>query len=131
MNLVQLTSSGLVLALVLIATFPKVSRAASQDDLLNRIQLLEIQIQQLKELKNQQKMAEDKEKQCLKAVGLAKFCQCIAESLPGDIGFEQYIHTIVSTPDERQDGTLTPEEQKRIDAAKASREKCVAKGFFR
>jgi len=117
--------------MVLIPLFPKWGQAASQEDLVNRIQLLEIQIQQLKELREQQKLSVEKEQHCIKVVGTDKFCKCIAEKLPNDVGFEKYVHILVSTPEELRYESLKPEEKKLIDAVHASREKCVEKGFFR
>lgn len=119
-----------ILALVLVPLFPTWSRAASQDELMEKIRLLEVQIQELKELKHQQRLSTEKEQMCVTAIGNEKFCSCIAAALPIDVGFERYVHVVVSTTEELQYDTLKPEERKSVDAARATREKCVKKGFF-
>ena len=121
----------LVLTLAVVALFPTGSRAVSQDELMEKIKLLEIQIQQLKELKAQQRLAVEKEQMCVTAVGEKKFCSCLAAALPPDVGFERYVHFVVSTTEELRYDSLKSEERKSIDAARAAREKCVQKGFFK
>lgn len=68
----------LILAILWYPAFTTLSQAASQDEVMEKIRLLEIQIQQLKALKEQQKISAEKEQQCLKPVGDTKFCKCIA-----------------------------------------------------
>ena len=131
MKWIRLQMRCLVLALAVAALFPTWSRAASQDELMEKIRLLEIQIQQLKELKAQQRLAEEREQQCVRAVGNGKFCTCISEVLPPDTGFERYVHFVVSSAEELRYDSLKPEEKKSIDAARAAREKCLQKGFFK
>ncbi|GFE58821.1 hypothetical protein AOG1_27010 [Geobacter sp. AOG1] len=65
----------------------------AQDDMEDKIRLLEQQIQELKTLRAQQAVGKQKADQCLKAVGREKFCNCIGENLPTAVSFEQYIHT--------------------------------------
>jgi hypothetical protein len=127
----RLTILTVVLALLLFPAFTSRSLAASQDDIMERIRLLEIQIQQLKDLKEQQKLAVDKEQQCLKPIGHAKFCKCIAETLPREVSFEQYVHFLVTTREGLKYDTMTPETRQAVDASLAAREKCVDKGWFK
>jgi hypothetical protein len=117
--------------MLLCLTVPKQSLAASQDDLVERIKLLEIQIQQLKELKEQQKLSADKEQQCLKAVGDAKFCKCVAEALPREVSFEQYVHFLVTPKEGLEYDAMQPQARQTVDASLAAREKCIDKGWFR
>ena len=131
MKRIRLSMQCLVLALVLVPLFPTWSRAVSQDELMDKIRLLEIQIQQLKDLKAQQRLAVEREQQCAKAFGNEKFCTCISEALPPEVGFERYVHFVISTAEELRYDSLKPEEKKNIDAARAAREKCVQKGFFK
>ena len=114
-----------------VALAPGLSFAASQDELMEKIKQLEVQIQQLKDLKEQQRLSVVKEQQCLAAIGDKKFCGCIAEALPLEVSFERYIHIVVSTSDELRYSALKTEEQKNIDGARAAREKCLSKGFFK
>jgi hypothetical protein len=122
---------GFVLALALIPLFSVPGRAASQDELLEKIKLLEVQIQELKQLKEQQRLSAEKEQHCFTAVGDKKFCNCLAAALPVEVSFERYVHFVVSTADELRYDSLKPEERKGIDGARAAREKCVSKGFFK
>jgi len=120
-----------ILALALVALLPAGSRAATQEELIEKIKLLEIQIQQLKELRAQQRMSAEKEQQCVTATGEKKLCTCLAEALPADVGFERYVHVAVSTSEELRYDSLTPEERKSIDAIRAAREKCTHRGLFK
>lgn len=104
--------------------------AAQDDQLLEKIKLLEQQIQELKLLKEQQKIGIAKQEQCMKAVGREKFCSCLGANLPREVSFEQYIHTIITPKDQLGYGSM-PEDQKNIvDTTIAVREKCIEKGFF-
>lgn len=109
---------------------PHVS-VASQDELMEKINRLEQQIQELKALKELQKFVVEKEEFCMKAVGREKFCKCIAAGLPREISFEQYVHTI-GTPKEKLGYDTMPLEQKRdVDTTIELRDKCVERGFFK
>jgi hypothetical protein len=125
MKALKLILRCMVLAVALSPLFPTLCRAASEEEIFEKIKVLEMQIQELKEMKAQQNKAEEKEQQCIKAVGTVKFCKCLAEALPGDISFEQYVHSMVSSVEEAsRDG------KGHVDAAHAARDKCVQKGLF-
>ena len=96
-----------------------------------KIRLLEQQIQELKALSAQQAVGKQKAELCLKAVVRDKFCNCIGENLPATVSFEQYIHTMVTSKEEESYSTMSHEQKKKIDAILETREKCVAKGFFK
>jgi hypothetical protein len=102
----------------------------AQDDMQEKIKLLEQQIQELKALKARQDVGKQKAEQCLKAVGRDKFCTCIGENLPAAVSFEQYIHTMVTSKGEIGYSSMPPEQKMIIDATLETREKCVEKGFF-
>ena len=104
---------------------------AAQDDMQEKIRLLEQQIQELKALKAQQDVGRQKVDQCLKAVGRDKFCKCIGENLPAAVSFEQYIHTMVTSKEELGYSTMSAEQKKTVDATLESREKCFERGFFK
>ena len=131
MKQIRFSMRCLVLVLIVVPFIATLSQAASQDELMEKIKLLEVQIQQLKEMREQQKLSVEKEQQCVTAVGEKKFCSCVAAALPVDISFERYVHFVVSTTDELRYDSLKPEERKSIDAARAARDKCVQKGFFK
>ena len=103
----------------------------AQDDMQEKIRLLEQQIQELKTLKSRQDVGKLKSDQCLKAVGRDKFCSCIGENLPATVSFEQYIHTMVTSKEELGYSAMLPEQKKTVDATLETREKCVEKGFFK
>lgn len=103
----------------------------AQDDMQEKIRVLEQQIQELKTLKAQQDVGKQKAEQCLKAVGRDKFCNCIGEKLPAVVSFEQYIHIMVTSKDELGYNAMPPEQKKMVDDTLETREKCVEKGFFK
>lgn len=103
----------------------------AQNDMQEKIRLLEQQIQELKTLKAQQDVESQKIEQCLKAVGRDKFCNCIGKNLPVAVGFEQYIHTIVSSKEELGYTTMSPEQKKMVNSILETADKCVEKGFFK
>ncbi len=103
---------------------------AGQDDMQEKIQQLEQQIQELKALKARQDVGKQKTDQCMKAIGEEKFCGCIGTNLPAGVTFEQYVHTLVTTKDELGYDAMTPEQQKSVDDTLKARDRCVDKGFF-
>jgi hypothetical protein len=105
--------------------------ALAQDDVMDKIRLLEQQIQELKALKQQQAVTEIKLDHCMKAVAQKKFCTCVSEKLPLEVGFEQYVHTLVTSRDKLGYGDMTPEQKKIVDATIEVRDKCIEKGFFK
>ncbi len=127
MKSVRLILPCIILAVALSPFFPTVGRAASQEELFEKIKLLEMQIQELKEIKAQQNKSEEKVQHCMKAVGTEKFCACLAEALPGDIGFEQYVHVIVASPVESRNDSRKRGEQVSVEAIHAARDKCIQK----
>gem|GEM_PF-4488355 len=106
--------------------------AASDEEMMEKIKQLEIQIQQLKALKEQQKAASGKERQCLKPFDGEKFCRCIANELPASVTFEQYLKTILAGKDGVDYHSLPDDAKKDADASFAAREKCAEKkGWFK
>lgn len=111
----------LALALLL----PAGAVAGDQEELLKKIEVLE---QQLKELKEQQKTRSEKESHCLRAVGREKFCVCLAEKLPPEVGFAEYVHTAITAKEVLGYDSMPLERKQRIDAILAVRDACVEKG---
>ncbi|MDD2582244.1 MAG: hypothetical protein PHR66_09660 [Desulfuromonadaceae bacterium] len=106
------------------------SPAFAQEDLQEKIRLLEQQIQEIKTQKLLQKATQEKSEQCMKAVGREKFCTCVGNGLPREVNFEQYVHTLVTPKETLGYAGMTQEQKSVIDATIAVREKCVEKGFF-
>ncbi|HEY6872304.1 MAG TPA: hypothetical protein VI298_06220 [Geobacteraceae bacterium] len=119
-----------------VASLGPATAADNKDELLRKIDALEQQLTELKaqqkELKERQKANGEKESQCMKAFGGEKFCKCLAENLPREVGLEQYVHVAV-TPKEGigYDG-MTAEQKKSVDQTLATRDMCAekAKGGF-
>ncbi|MBE2889165.1 hypothetical protein [Geobacter anodireducens] len=95
--------------------------ADNRGELQNRIEQLEKQIRDLKELreKQQQKDARVREIQepCIAAVGAREVCSCLAENLPMGVDFMAYVR-MVSAPKEGADEQV-------LEMVKAARERCV------
>lgn len=104
--------------------------AFAQENLQEKIRLLEQQIQEIKTQKLLQKVTQEKSEQCMKTVGREKFCTCVSNSLPREISFEQYVHTLVTPKETLGYAGMTQEQKSVIDATITVREKCVEKGFF-
>jgi GTPase Era involved in 16S rRNA processing len=107
------------------------TQAFAQDDLLEKIKLLEQQIQELKVLKEQQNISIAKAEQCMKVVAREKFCTCVGNSLPHDISFEHYVHTLIMSNEALGYAGMTQEQKAVIEATREVREKCIEKGFFK
>jgi len=119
-----------VIFVLLCASFVS-TPALAQDELLEKIKRLEQQIPEIKLLKEQQNISDIKTEQCMKAVGREKFCTCVGNSLPRDISFEQYVHTLVTSKEALGYAGMAQEQKAVIDSALDVREKCVEKGFFK
>ncbi len=117
--LIVVVASAFVLSSLDLAT-----AAESKDELLRKIDALE---QQLKELKAQQLASVEKESHCMRAFGREKFCKCIADSLPREVGLEQYVHTVITPKEKLGYDALTPEQKKSVDQTLAVRDKCAEK----
>jgi len=74
-----------------------------------------------------QQVAQQKRQECLRAFAYDPFCRCLAESLPFQVGMQDYMRVLANSPaelKERRKG-LPPEEQQLIDAILGSRDRCV------
>jgi len=116
---------------VLLGLLLSATPAFAADDVLEKIRLLEQQIQELKILKQQQVAAEVKTEQCMKVVARDKFCTCVGQNLPAEVSFEQYVHTLVTAREKLGYQAMTAEQKKTVDATLEVREKCIEKGFFK
>ncbi len=113
-----------VVSVFVLGSFGLARAAENKDELLKKIEALE---QQLKELKEQQKASGEKQSQCMRAFGGEKFCKCIAENLPREVGLEQYVHTVITPKEKLGYDALTPEQKKSVDQTLAARDKCAEK----
>jgi len=119
-----------LLSAALCASFAA-SPAFAQDDLLEKIKLLEQQIQELKSLKEQQNISLAKTEQCMKVIAREKLCTCIGNNLPRQVDFEQYVHTLVTSKEALGYAGMSQEQITVVDTTLDVREKCVEKGFFK
>jgi hypothetical protein len=117
--------------LVIVGLFLALEPAFAADDVMEKIRLLEQQIQELKALKQQQAITEVKSEQCMKAVAREKFCGCISQNLPLEVSFEEYVHTLVTPREKLGYDSMTSGQKKLVDAILDAREKCIEKGFFK
>lgn len=107
-----------------LASLDLATAAGNKDELLKKIDALE---QQLKELKAQQMASGEKESHCMRAFGREKFCKCIAENLPREVGLEQYVHTVITPKEGLAYDGMTAEQKKSVDQTLAARDKCADK----
>ncbi len=121
MRLFRITLAGWALAMAVLAP---AWADGKQDELIRKIETLE---RQLKELKEQQKAGIEKESHCMKAFGREKFCRCLAENLPREVGLEQYVHVVVTPKEGLGYEGMTPEQKKGVDQVLAVRDRCVEK----
>jgi hypothetical protein len=119
-----------LLIVVLICISSAASPVFAQEDLQEKIKLLEQQIQEIKTQKLLEKVKLEKSDQCMKAVAREKFCTCVGLNLPREVGFEQYVHTLVTSKETLGYAGMAPEQKNVIDATIAVRDTCVEKGFF-
>jgi len=105
--------------------------AFAADDLLEKIKLLEQQIQELKTLKEQQNISDRKTEQCMKVIAREKVCSCIGAALPLEVNFEQYVHTLLTSKEALGYTGMSREQKSVIDATLEVRDKCIEKGFFK
>ncbi len=108
----------------LLASLDLAMAADNKDEILRKIDALE---QQLKELKAQRKATGEKESHCMKVFGREKFCKCIVENLPREVGLEQYVHTVVTPKEGLGYDGMTAEQKKSVDRTLATRDTCAEK----
>lgn len=119
-----------IIVIALCASFA-VTPAFAQDDLLEKIERLEQQIQELKALKERQNINTEKSEQCMKVLSRDKVCTCIGNNLPRSISFEGYVHTLLTSKAALGYSEMSQEQKNVIDATLDVREKCIEKGFFK
>jgi hypothetical protein len=118
----------IIVVVVLLPLSPVLCRAASPEEIFEKIKSLEMQIQELKDMKAQQNKTEEKAQHCIRAVGAERFCKCLAEALPVDMSFQQYVHIMVSSSEALPDASGKGVNQRNGDGVSAARDKCMQKG---
>ena len=78
-------------------------------------------LEQLKSTINAQ--AQETESQCVKAIGAAEFCKCVAWQTPGN--FIQYVAILSKTKDELNYDKLSKGDKEFVDNVRKARDKCV------
>ena len=66
-----------------------------------------------------------KKNECMKAIGITQFCECIAEKSPVGISFVGYVSILAGTKDDFHYDQLSDEDKKLFDATRASRENAL------
>jgi len=63
--------------------------------------------------------------ECLKAIGNADFCNCIAHAIPAGLDFIGYVTVLSRSNDDLAFNTLSTADKALVDAARQARDKCV------
>jgi hypothetical protein len=104
---------------------PSLGWTAPEEEIMEKIKILEMQIQELKAMKAQQNKTEEKVLQCMTAVGNQKFCACLASALPVEVGFEQYVHIMVASLEKSGTDPKKNVNYGNAVAVQAARDKCI------
>ena len=96
-----------------------------QAELLQKIEQLQKQIADLKALKQQKQALPVKRDQCMKAVGVESYCNCVVEKLPAMIDYKQFVHILLTPSLELGYDKMAVEQKKDVDAALVVWAKCV------
>lgn len=96
-----------------------------QAELLDKIEQLQKQIEDLKMLKQKKLTQAMKQDQCMRAVGVENYCNCVVEKLPANIDFKQFVHIVLSTSVELGYDTMATDHKKDIDSSLVVWAKCV------
>lgn len=95
--------------------------AEPKPEIQDRIEQLEKQIRELKELREKQlekdTRTRDIKEPCVAAVGAADVCSCLAENLPRGVDFVTYVRMMSPARDEV--------DKRVLEMVKAARERCV------
>jgi hypothetical protein len=99
---------------------------AGSDEMLEKIQRLERELQSLKAAQAQSaRLREERETHCMKAIGNRQFCSCVAEALPAGITFARYVQTAVTTKDELGYNAQADDQKSLTDRVFAARDACA------
>lgn len=127
------TVSALMMILMLLVVTPvfaadEAKPAAStpkQEEMLKKIQLLEQQINELRELKLKKQSLPVKMDQCMKVVGVEPYCDCVVQKLPVTVDYKQFVQIMLGTSAELGYDKMTPEQKKDVDLTTVAWAKCV------
>jgi hypothetical protein len=70
--------------------------------------------------------AVEMEHECMKAVGNASFCKCIARETPVSVNFQSYVAMVVGTRADARYESLSIAERQVFDATRKARDACVS-----
>jgi hypothetical protein len=66
------------------------------------------------------------EHQCMKAVGNAAFCQCIARETPSRVNFMSYVSMVTGTREDFRYEYMSLDDKQLFDATRKARDACVS-----
>ncbi len=98
---------------------------AKQAELLEKIEQLQKQIEDLKILKQQKLSLGLKRDQCMKAVGVEAYCNCVVEKLSATVDFKQFVHIVLTNSVDLGYDKMTDVEKKDVDSSLVVWAKCV------
>jgi len=110
-----------------------------QAELMDKIEELQKQIEDLKVMKQKKLSLGMKRDQCMKAVGVESYCNCVVDKLPATVDYKQFVHIVLGTAAELGYDKMSADQKKDIDSSLIIWAKCVdykgpkgsgAGGFF-
>lgn len=107
------------------ASFAAELTADKQAEMLEKIKKLEQQINELTALKLQKQSIPVKQEQCMKVVGVEKYCSCVVEKLPASVDYRQFVNLLLTPADQFGYDRMEQEQKNDIDLALVAWAKCV------
>lgn len=98
---------------------------AKQQQMLQKIEELERQINELKSLKMKKETLPVKKDQCMKVVGVETYCNCIVDSLPVMVDYRQFVQILLTPANEFGYDKMTSEQKRDVDKALVVWARCV------
>lgn len=72
-----------------------------------------------------EKIAQETESQCMKAVGATDFCKCLSMKLPTSVDFVGYVSIVGSAKEKLNYDQLSASDKKLVDIVRTTRDACV------
>ena len=105
---------------------PAATEPVKQEEMLKKIQELERQIAELRELKLKKQSLPVKLDQCMKAVGVEPYCECVVNKLPSSVDYKQFVLIMLSTGTELGYDKMSADQKKDVELATVAWAKCVS-----
>jgi hypothetical protein len=71
------------------------------------------------------KVAQDRERQCVQVFGDEDFCSCINSTLAKGISFQDYVNVLITPTDLLNYKELSPDNRKIVDNILRTRDQCI------